>query len=148
MPQCSPVPVYNIVKQQQLYFRDDGFPINVVVQRIVTNRLIEKAKKNGQSGFLVLTNCHFMIFIVVVAILTGVCLTIKLQLSFYNLPLRILMFSFSIFLFFFQENCRTFQTISFTPPKLLSLYIFFCFTFLISFQTKEYLREKIKNTKD
>ena len=38
------------VKQQQLYFRDDGFPINVVVQRIVTNRLIEKAKKNGQSG--------------------------------------------------------------------------------------------------
>ena len=48
--QCSPVPVYNIVKQQQLYFRDDGFPINVVVQRIVTNRLIEKAKKNGQSG--------------------------------------------------------------------------------------------------
>ena len=43
---------------------------------------------------------------------------------------------------------RAFWTISFTPLKLLSPYILFGFTFLIIFQNKEYLREKIKNTED
>ena len=32
-------------------------------------------------------------------------------------------------LFFFQQNCRAFRTISFIPLKLLSPYILFCFTF-------------------
>ena len=52
--------------------------------------------------------------------------------------------SFVLSYFFFQENCRAFRTISFTPLKLLSPYILFCFTFLIIFQNKEYLTEKIK----
>ena len=39
------------------------------------------------------------------------------------------MFSVSFVLFFFQQNCRAFRTISFIPLKLLSPYILFCFTF-------------------
>ena len=49
---CSPVPVHNVVKQQQLYFYEHGFSTNVVINAIVTNKLIETELKNGQSGRL------------------------------------------------------------------------------------------------
>ena len=43
----------------------------------------------GKAAIKVLINCNFVVLIVVVAVHTGVCLTKKLQLSFYNLPLRL-----------------------------------------------------------
>ena len=100
-----------------------------------------KNRQQSNAGFL----CWSRIYDCVME-----CLSLLYFLSFFFFFKYSLfsLFSVSFVLsYFFQENWKAFRTISFTPLKLLSPYILFCFTFLIIYQNKEYLREKIKNTK-
>ena len=59
-----------------------------------------------------------------------------------SLPLSVsVSFVLSLSIFFQKENCWAFRTIFFTPPNYsVHIIILFCFTFLILFQNKEYLR--------
>ena len=134
------------VKQQQLYFRDDGFPINVVVQRIVTNRLIEKAKKNGQSGLFSADKLPFHDF--------HFCCCYSYWCLFnYKITIIVLQFATQdsdvLFFFFFSKNIAGPSKQSPSHHLNYSVCIFFfCFTLIFNFiANQRILKGKDKNFK-
>ena len=97
-----------------------------------------KCKPSSRHYFPVVpSNCDFQ---------SAVQSLIKMMCDVFTSSMFSVSFVLSV-LFFIRENCRAFRTISFPPLKLLSPYTLFGFTFLIIFQNKEYLREKIKKFK-